>query len=253
MYGAFTKIENRRFQIRVCIIYLLLLVGGLLPLFASSGTGQGLEGAKVSIDVSGRVIDVSGEPLIGVNILVKGSGKGTTTDFEGQFTLDDVDDQDVLIISYLGYETQEVSIEGRTSLDIILQENAQTLDEIVVTALGIEREKKALGYSVTEVLGSELARASTVNPITALQGKVAGVQINTTAGGTFGNSRITIRGNSTFGANTQPIFVVDGVIMDNDVGGVWGNQLKNLNPDDFESFSVLKGTAATALYGSRAL
>src|SRR5690606_35667058 len=163
---------------------------------------------RLVLNVSGIVTDQQGEPLIGVNILVKGSGKGTTTDFEGQFTLDDVDDRDVLIISYLGYETQEVSIEGRTSLDIILQENAQTLDEIVVTALGIEREKKALGYSVTEVLGSELARASTVNPITALQGKVAGVQINTTAGGTFGNSRITIRGNSTFGANTQPIFVV---------------------------------------------
>ncbi|HLU92497.1 MAG TPA: SusC/RagA family TonB-linked outer membrane protein [Membranihabitans sp.] len=238
---------------RTGFICFLFLGGGFLSLFASNEIGHGLEEVSMPIDVTGRIIDVDGEPLIGVNILVKGSGKGTTTDFEGQFTLDDVDDRDVLIISYLGYETQEVSIEGRTSLDIILQENAQTLDEIVVTALGIEREKKALGYSVTEVLGSELARASTVNPITALQGKVAGVQINTTAGGTFGNSRITIRGNSTFGANTQPIFVVDGVIMDNDVGGVWGNQLKNLNPDDFESFSVLKGTAATALYGSRAL
>ncbi len=203
--------------------------------------------------ITGRVVDARGEPLIGVNILVKGTDRGATTDLDGQFTLTNVEDQAILIVSYIGYETQEISLAGRTYLNIILIEDVQRLDEIVVTALGIEREKKALGYSVTEVLGSELSRASTVNPVTALQGKVAGVQINTTAGGTFGNSRITIRGNSTLAANTQPIFVVDGVIMDNDVGGAWGNQLKNLNPDDFESFSILKGTAATALYGSRAL
>lgn len=133
----------------------------------------------------------------------------------------------------------------------------------MVTALGLKREEKALGYAVTEVKGDELKAANTISPVAALQGKVAGVEISAGDGGLFGSSKILIRGASTLGSNNQPIYVVDGVILDNAIKNGdadwaandtdWGNELKNLNPDDFESVSVLKGAAATALYGSRGL
>ncbi|MEE1232310.1 MAG: SusC/RagA family TonB-linked outer membrane protein, partial [Phocaeicola sp.] len=143
-----------------------------------------------------------------------------------------------------------------------MKDDTQALEEVVVTALGMKREKKALGYAVTEMKGEDL-NTNVVNPVSALQGKVAGVDISSGDGGLFGSSKILIRGASTLGNNNQPIYVVDGVILDNSVkvGDAdwstsdtdWGNELKNLNPDDFESVSVLKGAAATALYGSRGL
>ena len=142
-----------------------------------------------------------------------------------------------------------------------------SLGEVVVTALGLKREEKALGYAVTEVKGDELKAANTISPVAALQGKVAGVEISGSDGGLFGGTKIQIRGASTLSSNNQPIYVVDGVILDNGVSGNttadwdagannasdYGNELKNLNPDDFETVSVLKGAAATALYGSRGL
>lgn len=207
--------------------------------------------------LSGTVTDVNdGSPLPGVSILVQGTQKGAQTDFDGNFSLEAATG-DKLVFSYLGMKTQTITVGNSNIVNISMEEDSSQLDEVVVTALGIKREERALGYSVTEIAGGELAQAVQVNPINALQGKTAGVQISTTSGGTFGGSRITIRGNSTFGDNTQPIFVVDGVLMDNDLSGTegadWGNQLKNLNPDDFETFSILKGAAAAALYGSRAL
>lgn len=207
--------------------------------------------------VSGSVTDANdGTPLPGVSIVVQGTTNGTQTDFDGNYSLE-VSVGDILSFSYIGMKTQTVTIGNSNSVNISMEEDSSQLDEVVVTALGIKREERALGYSVTEIAGGELAQAVQVNPVNTLQGKTAGVQISTTSGGTFGGSRITIRGNSTFGSNTQPIFVVDGVLMDNDLSGTngsdWGNQLKNLNPDDFESFSILKGAAAAALYGSRAL
>lgn len=206
--------------------------------------------------VSGTVTDGDGVPLPGVNILVQGSTVGTQTDFDGNYTIE-ASRGDVLIFSYLGMKGQIVSVESNTSINMTMQEDASALDEVVVTALGIKREERALGYAVSEIKGDEIAQTVQINPVNALQGKTAGVQISTTSGGTFGGTRITVRGNSTFDQNTQPIFVIDGVILDNDVSGQngadWGNQLKNLNPDDFETFSILKGAAASALYGSRAL
>ena len=137
------------------------------------------------------------------------------------------------------------------------------MDEVVVTALGMKREQKALGYAVTELKGDDL-KNNTINPVASLQGKVAGVEISGSDGGMFGSTKIQIRGASTLKGNNQPIYVVDGVILDNSTGSVgdadwsanagdYGNELKNLNPDDFETVSVLKGAAATALYGSRGL
>src|SRR5690606_24541503 len=150
-----------------------------------------------------------------------------------------------------------LGVEGRQTINVVLTQDASELDRVVVTALGVEKDEKSLGYSVTEISGADLAVTNETNPVNALQGRVAGVQIDMGAGGLFGNSKILIRGNSTLGTNNQPIFVIDGVIMDNDIfggnGRDFGNDLKNLNMEDFESVSILKGSAAAALYGSRAI
>ena len=211
--------------------------------------------------VTGVVKDATGETVPGASVVVKGTTNGTLTDIDGNFTLKGVKKGDVLRINFVGYTPQEVVWKGG-ALSITLQEDAKALDEVVVTALGMKREKKALGYAMTELKGEDLD-ANLINPVQALQGKVAGVEISSSDGGMFGASKILIRGASTLNKNNQPIYVVDGVILDNDVvendadwaSGAqnYGTELKNLNPDDFETVSVLKGAAATALYGSRGL
>ena len=211
---------------------------------------------------TGTVLDETGEGVIGASVAVKGTTQGASTDFDGNFSIANVKTGATLVISYVGYDTQEVVWTG-APITVTLKENATVLQEVVVTALGIKREKKALGYAVTELKGEELNTAQ-VNPVNALQGKVAGVEIAQSDGGMFGSTKIQIRGASTLGKNNQPIYVIDGVILDNSIKegsadwdgtnyGDYGNELKNLNPDDFETVSVLKGAAATALYGSRGL
>ena len=211
--------------------------------------------------VTGTVEDDFG-PVAGASVVVKGTTNGTITDMDGNFTLEGVKKGDIIQISFIGYATQDVAYNGEATLSVKLAEDTQKLDEVVVTALGMKRATKALGYAVTEMKGEEL-NTNVINPVSALQGKVAGVDISSGDGGLFGSSKILIRGASTLGSNNQPIYVIDGVIMDNGVKNGdadwsttdkdWGNELKNLNPDDFASVSVLKGAAATALYGSRGL
>lgn len=203
--------------------------------------------------VSGQVTDTDGQAIPGVNVILEGTSSGTVTDLDGNYTLEVPLEGAKLTFSAVGYTSQGIDVGNKTIIDVLLEENIASLEEVVITALGIKREERKLGYAVSEVPGDEVAKATLTDPIDALQGKAPGVQINTTSGGTFAASRITLRGNATFGKNTQPIFIIDGVIMENDVAGAWGNQIKNLNSDDFESISVLKGAAATALYGSRAL
>ena len=207
--------------------------------------------------LTGTVSDETGQPLPGVSVVVQGTSSGTITDNNGNYSLSNVPPNASLVFSFVGMRTQVIPVGNSAKIDVTLSEDAIGIDEVVVTALNIRREERELGYAMTQISGQELALTSQVNPVNSLQGKTAGVQISQTAGGTFGGSRITIRGNSTFDLNTQPIFVIDGVVMDNEISGVnspdWGNQLKNLNPDDYESFSILKGAAATALYGSRAI
>ena len=210
---------------------------------------------------TGVVKDATGETVIGASVVVKGTTNGTITGLDGDFSLSGVKKGDIIQISFVGYQTMEVPFNGQP-LNVTLKDDTQTLEEVVVTALGMKRATKALGYAVTEMKGEDL-NTNVVNPVSALQGKVAGVDISAGDGGLFGSSKILIRGASTLGTNNQPIYVVDGVILDNavKVGDAdwstsdtdWGNELKNLNPDDFESVSVLKGAAATALYGSRGL
>lgn len=247
----------------VCALLLVLFLSqnGYATNAAVNGGVDDVGTAQQSNACTGVVKDATGETIIGASIVVKGTKNATITNIDGQFTLSNVKNGDVIVISYLGYVTQEITYTGK-ALNIILQDDSKSLDEVVVTALGMKRSAKALGYAMTELKGDDL-NANVVNPVSALQGKIAGVDISGSDGGLFGSAKILIRGNSTLGSNNQPIYVVDGVILDNGVkeGDAdwstndtdWGNELKNLNPDDFESVSVLKGAAATALYGSRGL
>jgi iron complex outermembrane receptor protein len=213
-----------------------------------------------NVTITGKVTSSDdGLPIPGASIVLKGTTRGVSTDMEGLYEIT-VPRGSVLQFSSVGMADQEVAAGDQTVINIILQPSTIAVDEVVVTALGISREKKALGYSVTEVAGDKLTINSAVSPVSALQGRAAGVLITNTDGGVFGGTRINIRGNSTLKGNNQPIYIVDGVVIDNEVSGGsqwggsdWGNNLKNLNPDDFETVSILKGAAATALYGSRAL
>jgi len=211
--------------------------------------------------LTGTVTDEMG-PVIGASVSVKGTTTGVITDIDGKYSLNNVPRNATIVVSYIGYKRQEIEYNGQIMLDIKLESDATMLQETVVTALGIKRTERALGYAVTELKAANLD-ANVVNPVAALQGKVAGLRVAGSDGGLFGSMKIQIRGVATLKDNNQPIYVVDGIVMDNDVVGNsadwdgnandYGNDLKNLNPDDFETVTVLKGAAATALYGSRGL
>ncbi len=225
--------------------------------------GLGAANAQ-QVSISGQVTGAEdGAPLPGVTIIQQGTTNGTVTDMDGNYSIS-VPQNSVLVFSFIGMETQEVTAAQTATINITLNPETTGLNEVVVTALGIKRETKKIGYAFTEVDGEEIASANTVNTVQALQGKSAGLSIGASDGGLFGNSKIQIRGVSVLNSNNnQPIFVIDGVILDNEVSNAhadwsgnandFGNQLKNLNPDDYESVSVLKGAAATALYGSRGI
>lgn len=209
--------------------------------------------------VSGTVVDEKGEALIGASILAKGTSTGTVTDVDGKYSLLVPAGSNVLIVSYTGFSEQEVTLGASNLVDVTMKEGVQ-IDEVLVTAVGIQREKKALGYSVTDLAGDELAQRSEPDPVRAVAGKVPGVQI-TGAGGAPGQStKINIRGNSSLTGNTQPLFVVDGIPFDNSVnattGSTGGSQYSSrsfdIDPNNIESMTILKGAAAAALYGSRA-
>ena len=205
------------------------------------------------------VLDEEGYPLSGASVEIKGSKVGTVANTEGVFSLD-VAANNILVVKYLGYTTQEIKISNQKTLQITLKEAANALDEVTITALGIKREKKVLGYAVGEVKGEELTKAKEMNVVNALAGKIPGLIISQTAGGPAGSSRVLIRGNTEISGNNEPLYVVDGVPLDNssfgsaDTYGGYdlGDGISSINPDDIENISVLKGPAASALYGSRA-
>lgn len=211
--------------------------------------------------VKGVVRDANKEPLIGVNILVKGTHDGTITDMDGAFTLD-VKMGDVLVFSYMGYGTQEVTVKSKKSLEVVMKENLTDLEEVVVTALGIKKETKALAYNVQEVKSEELVRVKDANLMSSLVGKIAGVTINSASSGVGGSARVVMRGTKSISGNNNALYVVDGIPLPNLSStqpsdlytgmGQSGDGIATLNPDDIESMSVLTGAAAAALYGSDA-
>lgn len=210
--------------------------------------------------LKGVVKDQDGEPIIGANVTVKGTSRGCITDVNGDFSLQ-APVNGVIVVSYIGYTPQTIKIGADTrNLNIQLEEDTKVLNEVVVTALGVKRESKALGYAVAEVKGDALNAARPINAMGALSGKVPGVDISSTTAGPSGSTRVVIRGNGELSGNNQPLYVIDGVPMDNSqLGGAgqWGGYdmgdgISSINPDDIESMSILKGASAAALYGSRA-
>lgn len=215
--------------------------------------------------VSGKVTSAEdGSSLPGATILLKGTTTGTTTDLDGSWKLSVPIEGGTLIFSFVGMANEEVEIGSRSIIDVAMEVDSNQLTEVVITALGISRDKKSLGYSVQELAGESIEKAKEVNIINSLQGQIAGVQIQGTTGALGGSSRITIRGVNSLTGQNQPLFVVDGVPIDNRNfagssqqrgfgGGAYdyGNSASDINPADIASMSVLKGAAATALYGSR--
>jgi TonB-linked SusC/RagA family outer membrane protein len=220
-----------------------------------------LNWAMAQTTVKGTVVAAEdGSAIPGATVAVKGfAGIGTITDFDGGFTVEVPDGGTTLIVSFVGYTDQEVAINGQASIKVSLQRADVGLDEVVVTALGVSKEKKAIGYSATTLGGDEIAASKTVNPMNALQGKVAGIDIST-APGPGATQNVMIRGASSFG-NNQPLYVIDGVPIVNSQNRSgdnlnnqvdFGSGINAINPDDIANMTVLKGAAATALYGSRA-
>lgn len=210
-------------------------------------------------NVKGIVVDAMGESIIGVNVVVKGTTNGTITDLDGYFSLD-VPSNGILVFSYMGYTSQEIPVNGKTTFDVILKENTEILGEVVVTALGIKRDKKALGYSTQEIKTSSFVENHSESVANMLQGKLAGVQISQSGTGIGGSTRIILRGTTSLSGNNEPLWVVDGMpISDNSAGQAsqWGGAdysgaASQINPENIESISVLKGANAAALYGSKA-
>lgn len=212
---------------------------------------------------SGKVVDENDMPLPGASVVIKGGATGVATDFDGNFEIEIPTDSEILVVSYIGYVANEFDTTGKTTATIQLLPDAQNLDEVVVTALGIKREKKRLGYSVQEVKNENLVTARETNVVNSLSGRAAGVQVTGGGSGVGSTSRIVIRGEgSLIPGNNSPLFVVDGIPISNrtvsnrEEGNLetdFGNGAADINPDDVESISILKGPSATALYGSRGL
>lgn len=232
------------------------LIGGI-PQMQSVAASESLAVVQQSEKISGVVKDATG-PIIGASIVEKGTINGTITDLDGRFTLD-VKKGAVLVISYVGYTSKEVKA-TKGVMDITLEEDNQVLSEVVVTALGIKRERKALGYGVAEVKGEALTKAKETNVINSMAGRVPGLVVSQTASGPSGSTRVILRGSTEMTGNNQPLYVIDGVPLDNtnygsagtNGGYDLGDGISSINPDDIENISVLKGPAASALYGSRA-
>lgn len=212
--------------------------------------------------ISGTVFDaINAEPLIGVSVIISNSKdkSGTVTDLDGEFTLE-VSPEDTLRFSYIGYTPQSILVDEKNAITVQLEEDVTTIKEVVVTALGIKRDKKMLGYAIQDIKSDALNTTGDPTVIGALQGKVAGMQMNTSSTGLNGSTKITLRGNSSLTDNNQPLWVIDGVPFNDEndsnaslYGGVdRGGVSVDINPEDIESISVLKGPNAAALYGSRA-
>lgn len=217
------------------------------------------EQVSKAVTVTGKVTsELEPQGLPGVNVVVKGTTNGVITDVNGNFEINAPDNFAVLTFSFIGFQSQEVSLNGKTQIDVVLQEDVHSIDEVVVTALSIERDKNSLGYSITQVGDEQINRAKENNPINSLAGKVSGLQITRSPSGVDGSSRVVLRGVASMLGNNRPLFVIDGIPMDAGYGGAgrWGGKdggdaLSDLNPEDIESMSVLKGAGAAAAYGSR--
>jgi iron complex outermembrane receptor protein len=232
------------------LIILLLLLSG-----STWSVGQDRKA------VTGTVVDKDQNLLPGVNYLLKGSSNGGTTDANGKFSINVTSADAILIFSSIGFMTKEVQVGNASQLSVVLEEDTRTLNEVTINGFGMPTETRKLAFAAQTIQGQDLARTNNANMVNALQGKVAGVMINQGTGGPMSSSRIRIRGNASLSPNTQPLFVVDGVLIRPGTSGAdswgagqdFGNIMKNINSDNIETMTVLKGSAASSLYGSEAL
>ncbi len=250
------------FWCMVLLTFSTALAKGYAPTEASSDIHLNLfnEFAKQS-NVTGTITDENGEPFLGVTIIIKGTTRGTTTDTNGNYSIDVPDGNSVLVFSFVGYKTVEVPVGIQRVINISLTPDITSLQEVVVTGLGIRKDSKKLGYAVTSVKTEELTKTRTVNALESLEGKVAGLNITPPSAGAGASVQIRLRGQSAFaGASNSPLFVINGLPLDQGTRGAngrgeqrnLGDNLQNLNPDDIESLTVLKGATAAAIYGARA-
>ena len=246
---AILKGKNISFKVEDNIVYL------------SEKSQSGQEGAQQGKErtITGQVSDDMG-PLIGVNVLVKGTSVGCITDFDGNFTLTTTEANPVIQFSYVGYKTQEIAAKEQSVINLMMESDSQLVEEVVVTALGIKRTTKALSYNVQEIKSDELTRVKDANLVNSLSGKVAGVTINASSSGVGGASKVVMRGTKGIDQSSNALYVIDGVPMFN-LSGEGGQEfdskgsseaIADINPEDIESMSVLTGAAAAALYGSHA-
>ena len=246
---AILKGKNISFKVEDNIVYL------------SEKSQSGQEGAQQGKErtITGQVSDDMG-PLIGVNVLVKGTSVGCITDFDGNFTLTTTEANPVIQFSYVGYKTQEIAAKEQSVINLMMESDSQLVEEVVVTALGIKRATKALSYNVQEIKSDELTRVKDANLVNSLSGKVAGVTINANSSGVGGASKVVMRGTKGIDQSSNALYVIDGVPMFN-LSGEGGQEfdskgsseaIADINPEDIESMSVLTGAAAAALYGSHA-
>ncbi len=250
-----------------CVLLAALALACGVPVgFTSVDQPVGFTAVAQTSKVTGVVRDANGEPLIGATVKVKGTNRGTATDIDGKYSIAAAPGS-TLVITYVGASPREVTVTG-SSLDVTLQDGNTSLDEVVVTALGIKKDKKSLGYAVDDLKADELMRNKSANAINSLAGKIAGVNITQSSGAAGAGAQIILRGGTSASENrdNQPLFVVDGVIYDNSstiVGNTGfdgtgtnqtttSNRVMDINPEDIDNMSVLKGPAASALYGSRA-
>ncbi|WP_242117425.1 SusC/RagA family TonB-linked outer membrane protein [Aestuariivivens sediminicola] len=232
-----------------------------LMVFVCALTIQGAF-AQEGTTITGTITDANGVPLLGANIIEKGTSNGASSDFDGNYSITLTTNNAVLQISFVGYVSQEIAVSGQSTINATLTEDASQLDEVVVTALGIKRERKSLGYAVQEIQGATIADQREPNLVNSLSGRVTGLQVIKSSNGPAGSTKIVLRGFSSLTNDNQPLIVVDGTPINNFTGssneGFWspatdlGNGIADINPDDIESLSVLKGASAAALYGSRA-
>ena len=233
-------------KMRKILLLFALFNALLLPLSAQEKTING----KVS-----SADDNAAMPFVSVSI--KGTTKGVTTDVDGMYKLSRVQPTDTMVFSFIGFETQKVAVGDRSEINVSLKSSVQKLETVEITALGVSRQKRELGYSTQKLEGDDLLKSNASNVVSAISGKSAGVQVSNSNGVDGGTTRIVIRGNNNFLTNNQPLIVVDGVTMENSEGiGVrtgndWGSAINNLNPEDILDMTILKGGAASALYGSR--
>lgn len=247
-------LKNIKALLLTVILTFTIVLGSSAKVFAEDGSQQPLT-------ITGTVKSDSGELLPGVTIIVKGTTTGVTTNNEGNYSISIPSAQAVLVFSFVGMETQEVPVDGKSTINVTLVTSSIGVDEVVVTALGIKREEKSLGYSVGKVTGEELTRVAQENVLNSMAGKVSGVTINST-GGPGSSVSMVIRGATSLSTDNQPLFVVDGVPLASSVNNVravgdrnavdYGNAISDLDPESIENVTILKGPSAAALYGTRA-